>query len=86
MAYVHKIQIPEHLAQQFSRGQEAAYNSYCFAYMRGNYPEFQPVLIKGKQQEPYKQNGIILATYKPRMSPAEIAERRAENKKARAKK
>lgn len=85
MPLVHKIHFPQHLAEQFGRGSKEKFNAYALAYCQANNPDMQIVTIKGKQQDPFEQ-GYILTAYKPGYSPAEMTERRNDNKKAATKK
>lgn len=85
MPFVHRLYWPTNIAEQFGRGSKEKYNAYALAYCQANNPNMQIVTVKGKQQDPLEQ-GYILAVYKPGYSPAEMAERRNDNKKAATKK
>lgn len=81
--FVHKIEFPKNLAEQFSRGDKEKYNSYAVAYCKTNYPNMHIVTtVSGKPQDPQEQ-GYCLGFYKPGFSPGEIKERQAEQKKQR---
>lgn len=83
--FVHRLHWPKNLAEMFGHGDKEKYNAYALAYCRANNPNMQIVTVNGKQQDPFEQ-GYILATYKPGFSPAEILERRKENKASKPRK
>jgi hypothetical protein len=80
MPHIHQLSFPKNLAEQFGRGSKEKYNDYAFSYCRANNPEMQIVSFKGQKQDPFEQ-GYIMAVYKDGYNPAQIQERRAENKK-----
>jgi hypothetical protein len=82
---IHRLTWPGNIAEMFGKGDKAKYNSYAFSYCRANNPNMEIVTVNGKPQDPFEQ-GYILATYKPGYSPAEILERRKENKASKPKK